>query len=102
MAILVWVAVGLEGVEPIEYAITKHNFSQMIGQDVVYSGGLKWVGISYSLIRYPSVEVTMEDTVKTRTKEGLDLSIKFSYQFKFVKKMLPAFYRLVEEDYKDL
>ena len=30
MAVLVWIAVGLEGVEPTEYAIAKHNFSQMI------------------------------------------------------------------------
>jgi hypothetical protein len=83
MAILVWVAVGLEGVEPTEFAITKHNFSQMIGQETVYSGGLKWVGISYSLIRYPSIEVTMDEKLKTRTKEGLDISLEFSMQYKF-------------------
>ena len=87
MAVLVWIAVGLEGVEPTEYAIAKHNFSQSIRKDTVYDGGLKWVGISHSLIRYPATEVTMEFSdnkkktaakLSTRTKEGLNLSLQFS------------------------
>lgn len=69
---MVYIAVSLEGVEPIEYALIKHNFSQNI-TGVIAEGGLHWVGISYALIRYPSIEQTQEILLSTRSKEGLDL-----------------------------
>ena len=61
----------------------------MIGQEIVYGGGLHWVGISYALIRYPSVEVTLPIDLLTRTKEGLGLNLKMSIQFKFRQNKLP-------------
>ena len=37
--------------------------------------------------------------MKTRTKEGLDLSLHFSLQYELIKEELPQLYRLLETDY---
>jgi hypothetical protein len=38
--------------------------------------------------------------IKTRTKEGLELSLHASFQYKIIKDKLPKLYRLYETDYE--
>jgi len=88
VALIVYIAVAIEGVEPTEYAIIRNNLTQDIDQDEVLEGGLHWVGLFYSLIHFPSIHKSIEfsdDTtaqqtaLSTRTKEGLELHLHVAF-----------------------
>jgi len=104
VALIVYVAVAIEGVEPTEYAIIRNNINQDIDQDLVLEEGLHWVGLFYSLIHFPSIHKSIEfsdDTLaqqkqlSSRTKEGLELKLHFAFQYKLIKEELPAMYRML-------
>lgn len=88
VAIIVYVAVAIEGVEPTEIALIKNNLSQDVNREVQYTGGLRWVGVFYSLIHFPYTHKTIEFSssktanfpqLQTRTREGLELRLSFSF-----------------------
>lgn len=86
-----------------------NNINKSLTGDVL-DGGLQWVGIAYGTIRYPSIIQSIEFSdiktsrkaprLKTRTKEGLEISISCAIQYKLNKDDLPMIYRLFEEDYE--
>ena len=74
VALIVYIAVAIEGVEPTEFAIIRNNLSQDINQDEILEGGLHWVGLFYSLIHFTSTHKSIEfsddaslASLKTRT-----------------------------------
>lgn len=88
VTIIVYIAVAIEGVEPTEYAIIRNNVDQSIDQELVLSGGLHWVGLFYSLIKFPSTDRVVEFSndaraasrqLSTRTKEGLELKLHVAF-----------------------
>ena len=88
MALIVYIAVAIEGVEPTEYAIIRNNLDQGIDQTEILEGGLHWVGLFSSLIHFPSIHKSIEfsddkdaqqKALSTRTKEGLELHIHFAF-----------------------
>ena len=88
VALIVYIAVAIEGVEPTEYAIIRNNLSQDINQEEILEGGLHWVGVFYSLIHFPAIHKSIEFSsspnaqykrLSTRTKEGLELDISFAF-----------------------
>lgn len=104
VALIVYIAVAIEGVEPTEYAIIRNNLSQDINQEEVLEGGLHWVGLFYSLIHFPAIHKSIEFSndasaqqaqLSTRTKEGLELHIHCSFQYQLVREDLPKMYRLL-------
>lgn len=60
VALIVYIAVAIEGVEPTEYAIIRNNLLQDIDQEDVLEGGLHWVGLFHSLIHFPSIHNSIE------------------------------------------
>ena len=80
--VLVFISVGIEGIEPTEFGLVKDNMSQKI-TGMVYDGGLNWVGLTNSIIRYPRIVQAVEFSdneltakaprLQTRTKEGLEI-----------------------------
>jgi len=103
------VAVAIEGVEPTEFALIKNNLTQDVNQETQLSGGLHWVGVFYSLIHFPSVHKSIEFSgsqnsqypkLNTRTKEGLELQLSFSFQYQLNKKQLHNMYLLCQQDYE--
>lgn len=88
VALIVYIAVAIEGVEPTEFAIIRNNLTQDINQEEVLEGGLHWVGLFYSLIHFPAIHKSIEfsndasaqqQQLSTRTKEGLELHIHCSF-----------------------
>ncbi len=88
VAVIVYIAVAIEGVEPTEYALIRNNINQDINQEDILSGGLHWVGLFSSLIHFPSIHKSIEfsddanaqqKALSTRTKEGLALEIHFAF-----------------------
>ena len=53
VSVIVYVAVALEGVEPTEYALIRNNLNQQIVTDTVLDSGLHFVGVFYSLVKFP-------------------------------------------------
>ena len=111
VALIVYIAVAIEGVEPTEYAIIRNNLTQDIDQDEVLEGGLHWVGLFYSLIHFPSIHKSIEfsddsaaqqTALSTRTKEGLELHLHFAFQYVLRKSELPAMYRMMQNDYESI
>ena len=75
------------------------------------TGGLHWVGVFYSLIRFPSIHKSIEFSsdqgaqygkLSTRTKEGLDLSLSFAFQYQLRQKDLPKMYLMCQQDYEKI
>lgn len=111
VALIVYIAVAIEGVEPTEYAIIRNNISQDIDQETVLEGGLHWVGLFYSLIHFPATHKSIEFSddpaaqsrqLSTRTKEGLELKLHFAFQYKLKKDELPEMYRMLQNDYEQV
>ena len=72
---------------------------------------MNWVGLFYSLVKFPRIEIGTEFSngvnkdqapLDTRTSEGLDLRLHFSFQFKFQKDKLAEIYRFTGGDYERL
>jgi len=112
VALIVYIAVAIEGVEPTEYAIIRNNISQDVNQNEILDGGLHWVGVFYSLVHFPAIHKSIEFSeepstsvsynqprLATRTKEGLELNISFAFQYQVIKEELPLMYRMCQEDY---
>jgi len=98
VSIIVYIAVAIEGVEPTEFAIIRNNISQDVNQENILDGGLHWVGVFYSLVRFPAIHKSIEFSddpiaqqkkLQTRTKEGLYLEIDFAFQYQLKKESLP-------------
>lgn len=109
VALLVYIAVAIEGVEPTEFAIIRNNINQSVDGDEVYGQGLHWVGLFYSLIHYPAIHKNIEfsddwmaqqQALKTRTKEGLELHLHCAFQYQLKKTELPALYRMTQTDFE--
>ena len=111
VALIVYIAVAIEGVEPTEFAIIRNNLDQGIDQTEILEGGLHWVGLFSSLIHFPSIHKSIEfsddsaaqqKALSTRTKEGLELHVHFAFQYYLQKNNLPALYRLLQNDYESI
>ena len=98
VSVIVYIAVALEGVEPTEFALIRNNLSQDINTEVILEGGLHYVGVFYSLIHFPSIHKSLEfsddvsaqqPALQSRTKEGLELAVHCSFQYKMKKDELP-------------
>ena len=109
VALIVYIAVAIEGVEPTEFAIIRNNLSQDINQQEVLTGGLHWVGLFYSLIHFPAIHKSIEFSddanaqqaqLSTRTQEGLELHLHFAFQYVLIKDDLPQMYQLLQNDYE--
>lgn len=81
------------------------------GEVKVYSNGLHWTVITKKLVYMPSTGQNIEFSddnmadnreLKTRTKEGLELSVHCAFQYKIVEKDLLNLYKLSELNYEAL
>lgn len=105
---LICISISIEGIEPTEYGLVKDNISQNITGNV-FEGGLNWVGITNSIIRYPRIIQAIEFSdfnstrkaprLSTRTKEGLEIQISCAFQYRLIKDQLPIVYRMFESDF---
>lgn len=71
--------------------------------------GLHFVGVFYSLVKFPQIYKTIEYSdepsatdaaLKTRTVEGLELTVHCAFQYQLDNKKLPDMYRLAGADYE--
>lgn len=113
LVVLVTVMVGVSfgAVEPTEYGILYNQITKKIDTENILNGGLQYVGIFNKLIAFPAnnkpIEFSDQRNVQapplsTRTKEGLELKLHFSFLYQLQKENIPELYRLVGTDYEKL
>ena len=105
------IAMSFGSVEPTEYGILYNGITKQIDQSTIYEGGLQYIGLWYSLVTFPRIHKTIEFSdskgansaaLSTRTNEGLELKVHFSFQYQLNAKTLPNLYKLVGEHYDDV
>jgi len=99
-----------ESVEPLYYGVIIDNITRDVDRNFILDNGRHFVGISKSLMTFPSNRKTIEfsnsameehlqqfeaveenaptfkmPTLDTRTKEGLDLKLHFAFQYQLIK-----------------
>ena len=104
-------ALSFGSVEPTEYGILYNRVSKHINSDDIQEGGLQFVGPFNTLINFPRTHKVVEfsdfkgaqqQPLATRTKEGLELKLHVSFQYKLVKEQLPSLYSLAGLEYEAL
>lgn len=99
--------ISMDSLEPLQYGITYNKITKYIGNEV-YESGRYIIGPTKNFIIYPANLVTIEfsdgkqanaDSLKTRTAEGLAVSLHVSFQYKIIKKQIPKLYNLANINY---
>jgi regulator of protease activity HflC (stomatin/prohibitin superfamily) len=92
-------------IEPIEQGILYNTLTKTLYKDT-YTGGMYYAGITSKFIKFPAKVVTVEfsnnkdsDTtpLATRTEEGLQLMLHFSFQYQIQSENLTKLYGLIGE-----
>lgn len=115
LTVLITVLVGVSfgAVEPIEYGLLYNTMTKQINTDPtqILEGGLQYVGVFNQIITFPRNEKPIEfsdqasaqaGALSTRTAEGLELKLHFSFLYTLQKDKLPELYRLVGDNYEQL
>ncbi len=91
--VMILLLISMDTLEPLQYGITYNKITKTIGKDV-YVGGRYLIGPMKGFIVYPANLVTIEfsdsrratsEPLRTRTGEGLAISLHVSFQYKIVK-----------------
>lgn len=116
MFFLSYLVIAIEGVEPTEYALVQENMNKEFvmtedGKPVIFDNGVHMTGVMKRLILYPSTGQNIEFSdsqmadqteLKTRTKEGLELSVHCAFQYKLVREEIKELYKIAKLDYAAL
>jgi len=100
--------ISMDSLEPLQYGITYNKITKTVGKDIFVSGRYL-IGPTKAFIVYPSNLVLIEfsdnraatnEALKTRTAEGLAISLYVSFQYKIVKNKIPDLYNLANINYQ--
>lgn len=106
--VMILLLISMDTLEPLQYGITYNKITKTIGKDV-YVGGRYLIGPMKGFIVYPANLVTIEfsdsrratsEPLRTRTGEGLAISLHVSFQYKIVKQKIPDLYNLANVNYQ--
>lgn len=109
LIVVVLFACSFSSVEVTEWAFKYNSISKTVYYDDVYDGGLYFVALWNSFIRFPATYKTIEFSdwrgadakpLKTRTKEGLSLGLHISFQYQLIKKDLAKLYEISNVNYE--
>lgn len=105
--IIFYFILAMDSIEPLQYGVTYNSFTKSIGTEV-YENGRYTIGIFKSFLIYPANYVTIEfsnspkstaEPLKTRTAEGLGLTLHISFQYQVIKDEIPNLYYLANVNY---
>jgi len=91
--VMILLLISMDTLEPLQYGITYNKITKVIGKDV-YVSGRYLIGPTKSFVVYPANLVTVEfsdskkatnEPLKTRTGEGLAISLGISFQYKIFR-----------------
>lgn len=103
MILVILLAYSFSTVEPTEYALSYNSLTKSINKDYIYEGGRWCIGPTKSFIKFPKTQQSIEFSenswassppLRTRTKEGLALSLSVNFQYQLIKEQIPELYDL--------
>lgn len=109
VVVVLWIVASFDTLEPTEYGLDYSRFSKSYDRETVYEGGRYWIGLTHKFIEFPAVQRSVEFSdsysassgpLRTRTQEGLALTLHISFQYKLIKEGIPALYDLSNLQYE--
>jgi len=105
------IMMAVSTIEPTEHAVLYNSVTKTLYPDT-YTGGMYYAGVTSGFVKFPANHQTIEFSnernadqraLATRTKEGLLLSLHFSFQYQIKADELRELYGLTgETGYKKL
>lgn len=99
---LVWV-IGTHTVDEKEWGLDQNTWNKEIDYNKVYGAGRHHLGVWHKFIIFPktmqTIEFADENIIKSRTQDGLAVSLEISFQYQLVKDHIPSLYKELAEDY---
>ncbi|CAE7224682.1 unnamed protein product [Symbiodinium pilosum] len=105
LAVLLFMSITL--LQPTEVALKYNWLLQTIGDEVIVTPGLKFVGPFTDLVRYPKTIQTLEynqvhrDLLDGRTADGLPLILGLAFQYRLMPDRIRDLYFTYENQYGD-
>mmetsp|Transcript_2155 Transcript_2155/g.5420 ORF Transcript_2155/g.5420 Transcript_2155/m.5420 type:complete len:303 (+) Transcript_2155:2181-3089(+) len=108
-ALAVVVLMSFDSLEPTEWGLKYNAITKKLSSDDVYEGGLYLLSPISSFIVFPATLQTIEfsdnrwakgTALKTRTKEGLALTMSVSFQYRLLQNQLSQLYSLTNVNYE--
>lgn len=109
IVIVLLVVLSYDTLEPTEYGLNYNRFTKNFDRETVYEGGRYLIGPWNKFIDFPAIQRTVEFSdsysansgpLRTRTQEGLALTLHVSFQYQLVKDGIPALYDLSNLQYE--
>lgn len=100
---------SFDTLQPTEWGLKYNAITKKLASDDVYGGGLYLLSPITSFIVFPATLQTIEFSdnrwakgaaLKTRTKEGLALSMSVSFQYRLIQSQLSQLYSLTNVNYE--
>ncbi len=109
IVVVLLIVTCFDTLEPTEYGLNYNRFSKSFDREDVYEGGRYWIWFTNKFIEFPATQQTIEFSdspsansgpLRTRTQEGLALTLHISFQYKLIKEGIPALYDLSNLQYE--
>jgi len=109
IVVVLLIVTCFDTLEPTEYGLNYNRFTKAFDHDTVYEGGRYWIWFTNKFIEFPATQQTIEFSdsptansgpLRTRTQEGLALTLHISFQYKLIKEGIPALYDLSNLQYE--
>jgi len=102
-------SISWDTIDPTEYGFNYNKVNGHIDTTKLYDSGRYCIGPGHYFVKYPKILTTVEFSsrsgadsapVVTRTKDGVAITISFSYQYKFPKENMANVYRAFTTNYQ--
>lgn len=109
IVVVLLIVTCFDTLEPTEYGLNYNRFTKGFDRETVYEGGRYWIWFTNKFIEFPATQQTIEFSdsasansgpLRTRTQEGLALTLHISFQYKLIKEGIPALYDLSNLQYE--
>lgn len=108
MAILILILTSFRTLEVNEIGLDYSGITKTIDKQL-YTSGIHFLGVGHSFIKYPTTVQTFEfskqkgsdsASVRSRTKDGLEVELEISFQYLFISTQLYNMYMKFADNYK--
>jgi len=102
IALIVGLATSFAQVHATQYGLDYDHIFETV-DDKVYTGGIHFLGIGHSFIKFPNTVQSVEysqaaqDLLHARTSDGLPLILGVSFQYRLIEKQIHSMYMKYKE-----
>jgi len=102
-------SVSWDTIDPTEYGFDYNKVTGHIDTSRLYGSGRYCIGPGHYFVKYPKIQSTVEFSTRggaasspviTRTKDGVAITLSFSFQYKFQPQVLSSVYQNFTTNYQ--